>query len=302
MFEISLPREMSRGEVRQLHRGELIPAEVALWTARARGLTAPAAPAHGDLPFNGTGWLLNLTPFCRRLYPRLSVVVGCCALLATLGAKGADAFGWQRPSLLLAVLLGALIPLATLGLLKLVAWYTLRRAFSRATRPDRPVDVAPGSLVRLTGLISDQRSVPSLFRGLPAVLARNCIGGADEVRGIDFAIDLDDGERAWVCVRRAFLVDRPTRRRHAPACGPVYAEPSAEGFRAHLRSAVLIEPCVFRTFGTRHESSVGPGDRVEVTGVLHHELAPDAAAPFARLIPTRLVLRAGAGELLVRRG
>jgi len=104
-------------------------------------------------------------------------------------------------------------------------------------------------------------------------------------------------------VRGAFLVDRPTRTQQAPACGPVYAGPCSEGFRARLRSALLAEPSpLFRSFGDRYESSVGPGDRVEVFGVLHTELAPDAAAPFARLAPRRFVLRAtGRQPLLVRR-
>src|SRR5437762_9831859 len=148
-----------------------------------------------------------------------------------------------------------------------------------------------------------QAAVPTLFRGLPAVLFRNCIGNADEVRGIDFELDLDGGQQARVCVRGALLVDRPTRAQQAPACGPVYAEPCAEGFKARLRSALLVEPSpVFRAFGSRHESSVGPGDRIEVAGVLHHEPAPEAAEPFTRRIPIALVLRAGAGQpLLVRR-
>jgi hypothetical protein len=302
MFEISPGREMSPGELKQLHRGELIPAEVALWTARMRGLTAPGPPAGGDLPPNGTGWLLNVTPFFRRRHPRLYLAVVCCAGAGALIAQWADLLALHRPPLTVAMLLGALVPLVMVALLAVAAHHALRRAFARATRPTCLADAAPGSLVCLTGVIATQASVPTLFRGVPAVLARNSIGSADEVRGIDFEIDLDGSERAWVCVRGAFLVDPPTRAAQAPACGPVYAEPSAEGFGARLRSALLVEPSsVFRLLGTRRESSVGPGDRVEVAGVLHHELAAESADPFARLMPTRFVLRADHRPLLVRR-
>jgi hypothetical protein len=302
-LEISPPlREMSREELGRFRRGEASTAEVAAWMERTRGLTAPDPPTEGDLPPNRTGWLVAVKPMGGRLHPRLPLVVACFAGAGALLAACAG-FVWHRPPLMLAALLGALVPLSIVCALELVARYGLRRRFAEADRPVRLADVTPGTVVRLSGVITVQPSVPTLFRGVPAVLFRNCVQNADEVRGIDFDLDLDGGQQARVCVRGAFLVDRPTRAQQAPACGPVYAGPSSEGFRARLRSALLAEPSpVFRSFGDRYESSVGPGDRVEVVGVLHPELAPDAAAPFARLAPWRFVLRAGARQpLLVRR-
>jgi hypothetical protein len=296
-------REMSREELGQFRRGELSPAEMAAWLQRTRGLAAPDPPPEGDLPPNRTGWLVGIEALGGRLHPRLPLLVACCAVAGALLAICAEAFASDRTPLIVPMLLGALLPLALVYPLELAARYRMQRRFGSAARPPRLADAPPGRCVCLSGVIARQPAVPTLFRGIPAVLFRNCVHDADEVRGIDFDLELDGGEQAHVSVRRAFLVDRPTRAPEAPACGPVYAEPTSEGFGARLRSALLVERSpVFRTLGARHESSVGPGDRVEVVGVLHHELAPDAAAPFARLPPTRFVVRAGARRpLLVRR-
>jgi hypothetical protein len=302
-FEISPPRELSRGEIKQLRRGELAPAEAAVWLARARGLGAPTAPEDGDLPPNGIGWLVSVDPVGRRLHPRLYRAMLCCAVMAAVVAKWADLLVWYRPPLVVAILLGALLPLVCIAVVELAAWGALQRRFARAVPAARLDQAGPGELVCLSGVVAAQPTVPTLFRGVPAVLFRDCIGGADEVRGIDFELELDGGASVRVCARRAFLVDRPTRAPQPPACGPVYAGPCDESFRVRLRSAVLDQPSpVSLTLGDRYESSIGPGDRVEVAGVLHRELAPEAAQPFARFIPTRFVLRASADQpLLVRR-
>jgi hypothetical protein len=294
---------MSREDIMELRRGELSPAEAAVWLARAQSLSTPTAPEDGDLPPSGIGWLLSVHPVGRRAHPRLALAVLCCALGGALVAGWADLLAWHRPPLIVAVLLGALIPLAVTGLVELATRYAVHRFFARAARPQRLAEVVPGRLVCLTGVITAPAPVPTLFRGVPAVLFRDSIGGADEVRGIDFDLELNSDERVRVCVRRAVLVDPPTRTQEAPACGPVYAAPAAEGFGAHLCSALVVTPSpLIRTLGVRHESSVGPGDRVEVVGVLRHELAPEAAIPFARNLPTRFVLRAGERHpLLVRR-
>jgi hypothetical protein len=301
-FEISPgPREMSREELARFRRGELSTAEAVSWRERTRGLDAPAPPIDGDLPPNGAGWLLGVKPMGGRLHPSLPLHAIACAAAGALLAACAGAFASHHPPVIMAALLGALVPLCLVFGLELAARQRTRRQFAQGTSATRLADVDPGSVVSLIGVIAARPAVPSLFRGVPAVLFRDCVHNADEVRGIDFELELEDGE-AHVCVRRAFLVDRPTRTTQAPACGPVYAEPAAEGFGARLRSALLIERSpLFRTLGARYESSVGPGDRVEVSGVLHHELAPDDTAPFGRSVPARFVLRAPAGRpLLVR--
>ena len=219
-FEISSPmQELSRGEIRRLRRGELGPAETAAWMQRTRGLTAPDPPAEGDLPANGTGWLLGVNPVGGRLHPRLTLAVSCCAGGGALLAKLADLVAFHRPPLIVAMLLGALIPLVSVGVFELGVRYALQRHLARAARPVCLGDVAPGSLVCLTGVVTIQPSVPTLFRGVPAVLFRNCVDSADEMRGMDFDVEVEGGQQARVCVRRAFLLDRPTRARQAPACG-----------------------------------------------------------------------------------
>src|SRR5262249_38659777 len=94
----------------------------------------------------------------------------------------------------------------------------------RLARPlGRLADVPDGTLVRVVRLIPPQPTARTLLRGPPAVRFRNRIGEAEETRGLDFLLDLDGGEQARVDVRRAFLLEQPTRTREPPACGPVSA-------------------------------------------------------------------------------
>jgi hypothetical protein len=167
-------------------------------------------------------------------------------------------------------------------------------------------DCPNGATVRVAGVISSEATVPSLFRAQPSVLFKSAIRSAEQTQGIDFALDLDNGQRVRICVRRALLVDRPLRTREPPACGPVSVDHWSDGRGGFsLKSDMFTGPSWWaRLFGParRYEASVGPGDRVEVCGVLHHEPAPDDLGPFARQMPIRAVLRAPARyPLLVRR-
>jgi hypothetical protein len=131
------------------------------------------------------------------------------------------------------------------------------------------------------------------------------MGWADETRGLDFLLALDNGEQAKVAVRGSFLVERPKRTHEPPACGPVSPEavmssPDSLGRHHILRSDMLRSDPLFPRLLGRYESSVGPGDRIEVCGVVRQVLAPELRS--LREVPTRPVL--GAGEetpLLVRR-
>jgi hypothetical protein len=50
------------------------------------------------------------------------------------------------------------------------------------------------------------------------------------------------------------------------------------------------------------EFAVSPGDKVEVVGIIHHEVAPDGVAAPGRHTPMRHTLRAGPDSpLLVRK-
>jgi hypothetical protein len=192
----------------------------------------------------------------------------------------------------------ALAPLAVAAGASTFPRARVKRQLERAGRVASLADVPDGTLVRVCGTIPPQPTVPTLFRGVPAVLFRNRMGLADETRGLDFLLGLDDGGQAKVAVRGGFLLERPRRTREPPACGPVSADLEGGGYV--LRSDLLRDPPLFSYLVARYESSVGPGDRVEVCGVVHHVLAPELRS--LREVPTRPVL--GAGEetpLLVRR-
>jgi hypothetical protein len=180
----------------------------------------------------------------------------------------------------------------------------LKQQLERAGQVISLVDVPEGTLVRVAATILPQPTVPTLFRGIPAVLFRNRMGLADETRGLDFLVRLDNGEQAKVAVRGGFLLDRPKRTRVPPACGPVSPENmmSTETYKSGyvLRSDMLRRDPLFARLLGRYESSVGPGDRVEVCGVVRHVPAPELRTP--RGVPTRPLI--GANEempLLVRR-
>jgi len=124
---------------------------------------------------------------------------------------------------------------------------------------------------------------------------------ADETRGIDFLLELAGGQRMKVCVRGAILLDPPRRTRDPPACGPVSVEimPDGSNLPSRLRSDRLRWPR--RWPPARYEASVGPGDLVEVCGLIHHEHSLDATGAFDRHIAVEPVLRAGVSTpLLVR--
>lgn len=274
----------------------LEPSAAADLVLRAAGLAAPEAPTQGDLVPNASGWLIGAGGRTRQLYPDL---------LPWMDRLFAASMALVWVSWFPHTLLGRLPLLAIATVVfhgrGLIPRLRLRRQLGRAQRATRLGNVPAGTLVRVVGTIAPQATVPTLFRGVPAVLARNRIADADETRGLDFLLDLDQGEQIKVAVRRAFLLEPPERSREPPACGPVSAY--TVGRRQLLRSELFEHQGVPSWRGRRYESSVGPGDRVEVCGVVRHVPAPDLEGRFLRVPPMRTVL-VGEEErpLLVRRG
>jgi hypothetical protein len=294
--------ERSRPELPRLRKGPLDADTVVAMMEWTRGLVAPAAPADGDLIHNGTGWRVGDGGPAQRLHPRLWWWATRSGCLAGLGYTWAFLLG--IPGSIVASMLLGIAPYAlSIGALRLFAAVELR-SLKQAPRPERLSDCPSGSKVRVAGVIAPTRTVPTLFRGQPAVLFKSVIAEVQQTQGIDFDLDLDDGQRVRISVRGALLLDRARRTREPPACGPVSVD-RCERRRLALSSQLLSGPSLTaRLFGgrRRYEASVAPGDRVEVCGVLHHEPAPDALGPFARQMPTRAVLRAGPRlPLLVRR-
>jgi hypothetical protein len=291
-------RAIPRAELARLRRGELDPNVVAELAARTVGLTSPAAPLEGDLVPSASGWLIGTGEPRRQLYPDFYRRADRWFLGACFGMNAAGIAGWLTHPLFVLPVVGVTV-LALLACITIVPRARLRRQFKHAERVVRLGDVPQGTVVRVAGTIARQATVPTLFRGVPAVLFRNRIGNADETRGQDFVLDLDEGEQAKVAVRRAFLLEPPRRTREPPACGPVSAH--NVGDRYALQSDLFERPSL-RSWRGRYESSVGPGDRVEICGVVNHVLDPAMERRSPRQPPMRPVLVAGEETpLLVRR-
>jgi hypothetical protein len=284
---------------------DFAPEAVAAWLDRTAGLTAPAPPPDGDLGPNGTGWLIAVNGTAERLLP-------AAARLVTSGGPLTGAVGFvlgaaanlavAAPTPVLAAGCGVALPALSLAGFALTWRRRLGRQLATATLIRRIGDVPSGSLVRFEGVVAAGPTVPTLFRGEPAVLFRNRIGGADETRGIDFFVELEAGLRVRVAVRDAFLLDAPERAPSEPACGPVAAV-RGDG-PPRIRSEILAGRRLWRRLvpPALYESAVGPGTRVEICGVLERAPAPDGEAVPGRGTPLRAVVRArDEVKLLVRR-
>lgn len=244
---------------------EADPETVRQWLERADRITAPFPPPEGPLVANGTGWLLARGELHTRLWPEFDRWFGNGSVLGALAiavARSVFKFSWSVG--ILAVGLGVATGFGVRHLLtslKLAGW---RR---HAQAPAQLHELADGTLVRVTGSIVPQATVATLFRGRPAVLFRNQLGEVDETRGIDFQVQLDDGTRLTVDVRAALLLEPPSLVRTPPACGPVSVlAPRKEPARLH--SDLLSPPSLWSRLHRRHESSVQPGDLVEIIGYL----------------------------------
>ena len=282
---------------RTIPGAELAP-PVANLAPRTVGLCSPAAPPEGDLVPSASGWLIGTGPPRQQLYPVFSRRADHSLLAASLYVGVVGFVGLPTGALVGGVILAAPL-LAVIAGIEIVPRLRLRRQFELAQR-FASLDGAPsGSLVRVAGTIAPQATVPTLFRGVPAVLFRNRIANADETRGHDFLLDLDHGEQVKVAVRRSFLLEPPTRTREPPACGPV-SDHVVDGRQA-LQSDLLVRHSV-GSWKRRYESSVGPGDRVEICGIVEHVLDPALESRSPREAPIRPVLMADEKTpLLVRR-
>ena len=271
------------------------------------GFMAPVpAEAEGEgqgnaLGANGTGWLIGIGGNAARSFPRAMAMAYRAFPLCCLGPSLAQMF--HLPGLPGALAAGFAPLLGFFAAAKLTADARLCRQMALTPPSPTLADPAPGTLVRVRGLIVDQPTIPSLFRGRPAVLTRNRVGPGEETRGIDFWLQDAAGQRLRVQVRGAFLLDRPTRLHDLPICDPVSCDWSnwtGPRLRPHLPTARplrhrLLPPRLF-------ESAVGPGDEIEVCGLVERETGPEGVARPGRGTPLYWALRGSARTpLLVRR-
>ena len=124
---------------------------------------------------------------------------------------------------------------------------------------------------------------------VPAPHRRETATYTDETRGVDFYIRLPSGETVSVFARDVRLEDPPR-----PSRAPNLGELARRG--GQVRAAGGQAPVV-------REAVLRPRDRVEVSGVLVRQVAPQGQALLGRGTPLidRLVPPPGTGHLWVRR-
>jgi hypothetical protein len=165
-----------------------------------------------------------------------------------------------------------------------------------------------GEVVKVRGRIAAGPTFETMGLRRPAVLASYAgtvtyVSGRitdgfsrplHETRGLDFSVDLENGERLVVRAQDAYFLSQPAENRRL-------FWGRNEGLPTPLRRLARTEEWGAVTETILGETSVAPGDEVEVVGVLDHEVSPiaSAAGRGARL---QAVLRAGAlTPLLVKR-
>jgi hypothetical protein len=293
------PREAAEVRARQDEVGDApgealaLQTEVARRLERAQALRAPVAPPEAELAANQTGWLLangpvERSPAPRQWWPKLSTGVAAFMGVA-IGAL--DGLALELTAL-------AMLAVLTVGVFYGTGWLGRRRLRRLCSTPparasDPLLQQPAGEAARVSGVISAGPTFPSLFRAQPSVLARSKVGSADEMRGIDFTVILDDGARVLIAARGGYLLDTPAALDRPPACGPVYSErPQGKEHFGRIASGLHWDaPWRSRLPRRLRETSVGPGDRVEVMGVLEREVSPDGVAGGGRSMPMRLTLR-----------
>jgi hypothetical protein len=138
-----------------------------------------------------------------------------------------------------------------------------------------------GDPVRLRGVVRGDRQFASAVSGLPAVLVHYQVRATDrraahlsfdEMRGIDFLVDVPGGATVLVAAAEADI----TGGAHASTTEP-----------ADVSIMVALQPGANRCQETR----IAPGDPVEVIGVVSRELDPDGQRTSSRDLPQQLVLR-----------
>lgn len=295
---------MSADELALLRQGVLEFDRAAYWTEMAQGLWAPSPPLEGPLGVhNGHGWLLAVGDLRQRLRRPVSPAWRLSGNVWMIGA--AIATNWVSPAVPVAVALGAA---ASVSMLLGLRANRGHRRFKRRLRDVVPLPVVDGGahdprrLVKLEGTVAPGPTIPSLFGGVPCVLSRNAQGWADELRGLDFTLLLDDGQRVAVSARDAHLMNPPVAITGPPACGPVTASRDLIEGPVRLISTLHHQPTTWPRPRRPREVTVAPGDRVEVTGFLNQEVSPDGTAAPGRQTPLRPILRSGPdAPLLVRR-
>lgn len=171
----------------------------------------------------------------------------------------------------------------------------LRSRFSHLPLTPDPGPAATGRIVRIRGVVQEGSGFVSPASARRAVvgrfLGRTFVAGRDgrfkqrprsieELRGVDFRLRTPLGRDVLVGVRRAFLVSCDEDFCNHQHLGPPLASEAQEVEEGTQLTELL------------REELIGPGDEVEVIGVLEEQVDVDGARAGFRSPPMQLCLRA----------
>ncbi len=255
------------------------------------------------------GWLLRRVERTRpwQLLPpgTRGTLVGA-SMFSLLGMASGLLTASHYPELLVWLYVSSVLPMLCAPVLaeKRLRRLAARRPFTRSL-----AERCRGDVVKMRGRVREGATFETAGLRRPAVLA--CYAGTvtyvtghitdglerpwHETRGFDFAVDLPSGEALSVRVRGVYFLPQP------PETRPLFWGRNMQTLPSPLRRRASADRRGAMTEVIFGETSLGPGDDVEVVGVLDHEVSPEATAAGrgARLHP---VLRAGSlTPLLVRR-
>lgn len=228
------------------------------------------------------------------------------SLLAVLGIVGAFATTSFSPQFLVWLYGAATLPLLAAPVL---VERRLRALAARRPLSHSVVGVRRGEVVKVRGRVMAGPTFETAGRRRPAVLASYAgtvtyVQGhitdgfsrpLHETRGFDFSVDLESGERVVVRARGAYFLSQPPETRR------LFWGRNLQGLPTPLRRLARTEERGAVTETILGESSLSPGEEVEVVGVLDHEVCPEASAA-GRGARLQAVLRAGPmTPLLIRR-
>ena len=185
----------------------------------------------------------------------------------------------------------------------------LRRLAERCPLQHTVATQRRGELIKLRGRVAAGPTFETVGLRRPAVIASyagtvtyvtgHITDGLSrplhETRGLDFCVELESGERVGIRTRGAYFLSQP------PETQKLFWGRNMQGLPTPLRRLARIEERGAVNETILGETSLSPGEEVEVLGVLDHEVSREAAAA-GRGSRLQAVLRAGPlTPLLVRR-
>jgi hypothetical protein len=228
------------------------------------------------------------------------------SILAALGIVAGVLTTAISPQLLLWVYGAAMLPILAAPVL---AESRVRRLFDRSPGQHSLAGRRRGDIVKVRGRVAAGPTFETIGLRRPAVMASyagtvtyvtgHITDGLSrplhETRGLDFSVELENGERIVVRPSDAYFLSQPPETRR------LFWGRNMQGLPTPLRRLARLDAHGAVTETILGETSLAPGEEVEVLGVLDHEVSPEAAAA-GRGARLQAVLRSGPlTPLLIRR-